>query len=159
MDDKGYASEEAYVQLEDETKSRWAHSECGCLDSGLPWCLQNLCPCCIACSFGRMAEVANVGDMGTCTAGLLCGVFVGVHVCGAPVLPCIQTVRRGLVQRYNIDESFGCSLLHTLCCPALAIAQMLQEVEERENGKFSAVGKWTPNQTVVYTTAAIESRE
>ena len=45
-------------------------------------------------------------------------------------------------QKYGIDETCPCSVLHIICCPGVSMLQMLMEVEDRENGRVGLWGEW-----------------
>jgi Cys-rich protein (TIGR01571 family) len=64
---------------------------------------------------------------------------------GGPILPCAGIVRRKLVKKYHINETWCCSVLHVICCPGVSMLQMLMEVEDREMGRVGICGKWDAN--------------
>lgn len=90
---------------------------CGCLDRGGFFVAKHFL--CAPCSFGTVADLASSGEYGRCVCGFgLClGTLVGFSVCGGAVLPCAVKVRRKAIEKYNIGESYGKSVVHMLCCP------------------------------------------
>lgn len=90
---------------------------CGCLDRGGWYVAKHAL--CAPFSFGTVANIASSGEHGRCVCGVgLClGTVVGFAVCGGAVLPCAVKVRRKAVERYNIGEGYGSSVVHVLCCP------------------------------------------
>mmetsp|Transcript_20718 Transcript_20718/g.48041 ORF Transcript_20718/g.48041 Transcript_20718/m.48041 type:complete len:183 (+) Transcript_20718:149-697(+) len=119
------------------------YDTCGCLDRGPMWLLRNAL--CLPCVFGRVAQVgAEYSSSTCCCVGFMVGAAAGGYFFGAPIFPCAMQVRRKLVAKYSIEETWCCSLLHIICCPGVSIAQMAMEVEDRERGAFQCGGKWAP---------------
>ena len=81
-----------------------------------------------------------------CALGISLGVFGGFYTLGCPILFCGVKVRRLLVRKYEIQESWGCTVLHAFFCPLAALIQMLMEVEEREQKAIGCCGRWVASE-------------
>ena len=114
---------------------------CGCLDKGPLYAITHFC--CIPCTFGRIAQVGAGKDYRFCCVGFAAGVGLGGAVLGHAVLPCLIYVRRSLVLKYGIQESYIMSCLHAVLCPYVSALQMAMEVEEQEHGTLGAWGRWS----------------
>ena len=113
---------------------------CGCLDRGLCYTYRHVC--CLPCTFGRLAQVGAGHGYCGCCVGFGVGIACGAYVTGHAVLPCAVSVRRALVAKYALPESWCVSFLHIWCCPVVSILQMAMEVEEREGGIIEPWGAW-----------------
>lgn len=91
-------------------KHGWQHSNCcdaggcfagkgcfGCCDRGCCYIVKHAC--CLPCTFGRIAEKGANGDYSVCCCGLACGAAIGAHFVGAPILPCVVSARRSIVDK------------------------------------------------------------
>jgi len=114
---------------------------CGCLDKGPLYAITHFC--CIPCTFGRIAQVGAGKDYRFCCVGFAAGVGLGGAVLGHALLPCLISVRRSLVLKYGIQESYIMSCLHAVLCPYVSVLQMAMEVEEQEHGLLGAWGRWS----------------
>ena len=114
---------------------------CGCLDKGPLYAITHFC--CIPCTFGRIAQVGAGKDYRFCCVGFAAGVGLGGAVLGHALLPCLISVRRSLVLKYGIQESYIMSCLHAVLCPYVSVLQMAMEVEEQEHGTLGAWGRWS----------------
>ena len=99
---------------------------------------------CLPCSFGRLSEKGADCSYGLCCCCMFMAAPVAIHF-GGPILPCAGIVRRKLVKKYHINETWCCSVLHVICCPGVSMLQMLMEVEDREMGRVGICGKWDAN--------------
>lgn len=115
---------------------------CGCCDRGPCFILQHAL--CLPCSFGRLSEKGADCSYGLCCCCMFMAAPVAIHF-GGPILPCAGIVRRKLVKKYHINETWCCSVLHVICCPGVSMLQMLMEVEDREMGRVGICGKWDAN--------------
>jgi len=115
---------------------------CGCLDNGVTYSLKHVL--CLPFTFGTLSSIASDGEYSPllCGAGICAGVTVGFGLLGQALLPCGVKVRRKTVEKYGMDESFGCSIVHVVCCPYASMIQTLMQVEEEENGTVEMFGVW-----------------